>query len=90
MSNLNHKTGSARAKLRFCGWGYADEQLGDDELQMIDLMLEELMPGGSVEVDEPQLDDFKLPPPRVEVPQHSWVFTSISKYDRLVHSFGKS
>ncbi|MFL3646754.1 MAG: FAD-binding oxidoreductase [Cellvibrionales bacterium] len=90
MSNLNHKTGSARAKLRFWGWGYADEQLGDDELQMIDLMLEELMPGGSVEVDEPQLDDFKLPPPRVEVPQHSWVFTSISKYDRLVHSFGKS
>lgn len=57
---------------------------------MIDLMLEELMPGGSVEVDEPQLDDFELPPPRMEVPQHFLVFTSISKYDRLVHSFGKS
>ena len=90
MSKSNHKTGSARAKLRFWGWGYADEQLADDELQMIDLMLKELMPGGSVEVDEPPLDDFELPRPRVEVPQDFLIFTSISKYDRLVHSYGKS
>ena len=62
------------------------KRLGYDELQMIDLMLEELIPGGSVEVDESQLDDFELPPPQVEVPQNFLVFTSQSKYDRLVHS----
>ncbi|MDE0842371.1 MAG: hypothetical protein OSA42_09275, partial [Porticoccaceae bacterium] len=76
--------------MRFWWWGCANENLSSVEMQLIDLMIEQLIPGGSVVIPAPELCDFQLPPPRVSVPSVFQAFTSVSTYDRLMHSFGKS
>ena len=81
---------SGRPPLRFWGWGYDSEHLSKEEDELIDAMVKMLIPEGGVEVPPPQLEDFKLPDPRLPVPEQFKKTVSTLPYDRLVHSYGKS
>ena len=81
---------SERRPLRFWGWGYADEDLSAEENAFVEAAVARLVPGGSVELDPPQIDDFDLPASRLNVPENLRDLVSASQYDRLVHAFGKS
>jgi alkyldihydroxyacetonephosphate synthase len=84
-------TKSLRKPLRFWGWGYADEDLRPEEHAMIDTVTQMFVPEGLVEVKPPSVDDFELPASRLSsVPTHLSDIVSITTYDRLVHSYGKS
>ena len=80
---------SERAELRFWGWGYADEHLSAQEDQLVEAMVSVMAPNNT-EIAPPSIDDFDLPPPRLELPEVLTAFVSTTKYDRLVHSYGKS
>ena len=80
---------SKRAELRFWGWGYADEHLSLEEDQLVEAMVAVMAPN-STEVAPPSIDDFDLPSPRITLPKAFSGFISTTKYDRLVHSYGKS
>src|SRR5581483_7118834 len=83
------ETLSRRRKLRFWGWGYADEGLTPDE--------ESRVRAGAArygkdlkEIAPPTLADFDLPAPRVAAPASLAGVLSASPYDRLTHTYGKS
>ncbi|MEM8941618.1 MAG: FAD-binding oxidoreductase [Pseudomonadota bacterium] len=91
MNNKNAEaTLSTRRTLRFWGWGYEDEELSNEEVAAVDLMAATVLPGGSVFMKEPVEQDFTLPEPRVGVPAELSDLCSVSRYDRLVHAYGKS
>ena len=79
---------SRRRKLRFYGWGYADEGLSPEE----DLRVRESAKRfhTTVEISPPRESEFELRAPRVNIPQALATLVSITPYDRLVHSYGKS
>ncbi len=81
---------SRRGKLRFYGWGYADEDLSAEEVARVRGSAQRLGGIAPVEVSVPQLRDFELPPPRVALPSSLESMMSATPYDRLVHSLGKS
>ncbi len=81
---------SRRRKLRFYGWGYADEALTPEEETRVRGAAARFGSTVPVEVSAPSLDDFNLPPPRLGVPSVLTPIMSATPYDRLVHSYGKS
>ncbi len=83
-------TMSERDALRFWGWGYEQEQLSQEELTLIEALVQMLIPQGSVEVAPPTVEDFELAVSRMPVPEQFQHCVSITPYDRLVHSYGKS
>ena len=86
----DYQSGSRRKKLRFWGWGYADETLTAAEQSMIEDMASNLSANGLSLSPEPDLADFELPPPRIALPDSLSEHVSTSNYDRLVHTYGKS
>ncbi len=86
----DHETGSHRNILRFWGWGYADESLTPDEEALVESMASQLYSGGLVKTPDPEISDFELPSPRISLPDSLSTHASISDYDRLVHTYGKS
>ena len=81
---------SSRRPLRFWGWGYADEDLSDAEVKLLSGMAAVLSDSGLTAVDPPQLGDFELPQPRIQLPDNLSDITSTFEYDRLVHTYGTS
>jgi len=79
---------SRRRKLRFYGWGYADEALSPEEESRLRDLVKRF--GSTVEILPPRETEFDLRAPRVSVPQSLAALVSITPYDRLVHSYGKS
>jgi len=83
-------TMSRRGKLRFFGWGYADEVLSPDEEARVRGAVKRFGAASPKEVPEPREADFELRAPRVAVPASLAPIVSQTPYDRLVHSLGKS
>jgi alkyldihydroxyacetonephosphate synthase len=81
---------SRRRKLRFYGWGYADDLLSADEEARVRGSVRRFGTAAPVETPAPRESDFALPPPRVAVPAAIEPLVSTTPYDRLTHSFGKS
>jgi alkyldihydroxyacetonephosphate synthase len=80
---------SRRRRLRFYGWGYADDGLTPEEEARVRGAARRLG-ASAVEVPPPNKDEFELRPPRVTVPGSLQSMISVTPYDRLVHSLGKS
>jgi len=81
---------SRRRKLRFYGWGYADDVLTDEERARICGITKSFGMASPVEQPEPRESDFNFCTPRIAVPASLEAMVSATRYDRLVHSFGKS
>jgi len=80
---------SRRARRRFWGWGQADATLSERERATVRAMVERL--GVNFEDrEEPQLDEFTLPAPRVAAPPAIAAMFSAEPLDRLNHCAGKS
>lgn len=85
---IESATLSRRRRLRFYGWGYADEELSPDEERRIRDSVKRF--GAPAEVPAPRENEFALRSPRVAVPAALSPVVSTTPYDRLVHSYGKS
>jgi alkyldihydroxyacetonephosphate synthase len=81
---------SRRRKLRFYGWGYAEDVLSPEEEARIRDHVKRFGTVAPVEVSAPREGAFTLRTPRVAVPSSLEAMISATPYDRLVHSFGKS
>ena len=81
---------SKRPQLRFWGWGYADEDLSDQENQLIAGLMRRLGGDAGASAPPPRAGEFELRKPRVEPPGTLQSCFSCTPYDRLVHSYGKS
>ena len=89
MTTIDSK--SQRKPLLFWGWGYADEKLSDEENRLIEGLIKLLVPKGAVELPAPQVDEFELADSRLKnLPPALQEMVSLTAYDRLVHSYGKS
>jgi alkyldihydroxyacetonephosphate synthase len=80
---------SRRRKLRFYGWGYADDGLMPDEEARVRARALRM---GVVEKEAtaPRVSDFELRAPRIAAPAALEAMVSTTPYDRLTHSLGKS
>ncbi len=81
---------SRRRRLRFFGWGYADEILTAEEEARVRGAARRLGVDGSAVVREPKENEFSLSNPRIVAPSSLAPMMSTTPYDRLVHSLGKS
>jgi alkyldihydroxyacetonephosphate synthase len=81
---------SRRAKLRFHGWGYADDHLSADEEARIRAAVRRFGQGAPVETPAPREEDVALRAPRIAAPAALTAMMSATPYDRLTHSLGKS
>jgi len=79
---------SRRRRLRFYGWGYADEELSPDEDARVRQSAGRY--GALAEVPVPRENEFALRAPRIAAPTALARIVSATPYDRLVHSYGKS
>jgi alkyldihydroxyacetonephosphate synthase len=80
---------SRRRRLRFFGWGYADEALTPDEASRVRGAAKRYGISAA-EIPEPREDEFDLRAPRIAAPASLAAMVSTTPYDRLVHSLGKS
>ncbi len=81
---------SRRKRLRFYGWGYADQVLSPDEEGRVRGAARRFGIDSSVAISEPQEHEFDLRAPRIAPPASLAPLISVTPYDRLVHSLGKS
>jgi alkyldihydroxyacetonephosphate synthase len=83
------ETFSRRPRLRFWGWGLEDAALTPQEDERVRSSAKRF---GSdlVEVPPPKESEFELRPPRVDPPAKLAHLLSATRYDRLVHAYGKS
>ena len=81
---------SRRRRLRFYGWGYADDILTAEEEARVRGAARRLGVDGSAVIREPKEVEFSLSEPRIAAPSSLATMMSATPYDRLVHSLGKS
>jgi alkyldihydroxyacetonephosphate synthase len=81
---------SRRKRLRFYGWGYADEALTPEEEARVRGAVQRFGVAAPVETPAPLERDFDLRAPRLAVPAALESLVSATPYDRLTHSLGKS
>jgi alkyldihydroxyacetonephosphate synthase len=79
-----------RKRLRFWGWGNADEQLAPAEEQRLGEMARMLSREGFTAVPPPREDELALPELPFAIPPGLAPIVSGSRYDRLTHAYGKS
>ncbi len=84
------ETLSRRKKLRFYGWGYADELLSPEEEALVRDAAMRFATSAPAEVAAPRETEFDLRAPRIATPSSLEPIVSSTRYDRLVHSLGKS
>jgi alkyldihydroxyacetonephosphate synthase len=78
-------------RLKFWGWGYADESVDADEVAgAVAHLTARLGVAGLEPVPAPRLSDIDLASPRVAVPGSLAALCSTDPYDRVVHTYGKS
>jgi len=87
---MTSDTLSRRKRLRFWGWGHADEHLARSEEDRLGSLVRMLAPQGFTPVEPPREEDFALSGPRVPIPEKLAAVVSASRYDRLTHAYGKS
>jgi len=80
---------SRRRMLRFHGWGYADDRLSPDEEARVRRSAMRFN-SAQLETPAPQLSDFDVRAPRLAPPASLASMMSVTPYDRLTHSLGKS
>ncbi len=84
-------TDAAKPKDRsFWGWGWADSELTQGEIHLIDEIAKSFGRDPSAIAPEPEVSDFTLRAPRFTVPDQFSAIISNGTTDRLSHSFGKS
>lgn len=81
---------SHRRRLRFWGWGYADEQLTAEEETRVRAAAARAIGHAPAEDADPVEADFDLPAPRIAAPASLAPLISATPYDRLTHAYGKS
>jgi alkyldihydroxyacetonephosphate synthase len=81
---------SHRKRLRFYGWGYADDVLSPEETARVRASAQRLEGAAPVETIAPAEAEFDLRSPRVAAPASLEALMSVTPYDRLTHSLGKS
>jgi alkyldihydroxyacetonephosphate synthase len=81
---------SRRRKLRFYGWGYADDVLSAEEHERIRAGVQRFGTTAPIEIHAPREHEFNLRAPRIVAPPMLAPIVSTTAYDRLVHSLGKS
>ena len=78
-------------RLKFWGWGYADESIDADELDRVVAHVTGRLGARALEpAPAPRLDDIALAPPRLAVPDSLAALCSTEPYERVVHTYGKS
>jgi alkyldihydroxyacetonephosphate synthase len=80
---------SHRKRLRFYGWGYADDVLAPDEDARVRESAKRFN-AAPKQVAAPRESDIPLRAPRIAIPDSLASLISVTQYDRLVHSLGKS
>ncbi|HEY2177211.1 MAG TPA: FAD-binding oxidoreductase, partial [Caulobacteraceae bacterium] len=80
---------SHRPRLRFWGWGYVDDGPTPEEEARVRASAARLGAVGP-QVPAPREGDFDLRRPRIDPPASLAHRVSVTPYDRLTHSFGKS
>jgi alkyldihydroxyacetonephosphate synthase len=81
---------SRRRRLRFFGWGYADEGLSPDEAARVRGAAKRFGGSAGAGIPEPREEEIALREPRIAAPASLSALVSTTRYDRLVHSLGKS
>ncbi len=81
----------AERRLKFWGWGYEDQQLGEAEAAKVARFVAGRT-GTTVHAYRapPTLDEIRLTPPRIGAPAKLGALVSTSAYDRAAHCYGKS
>jgi alkyldihydroxyacetonephosphate synthase len=79
---------STKPARRFWGWGYLSDGLTDDETRHVHALAARFgpLPEGA---REPREEDYSLIAPRVKPPAALEGMLSSTRYDRLVHTYGK-
>jgi alkyldihydroxyacetonephosphate synthase len=73
------------------GWGYEDEQLGDEELRSAAVYLRERLGFGSAEPERPvPVSELSLPQPRLQAPASLQPICSTDTYERAWRAYGSS
>lgn len=75
----------------FYGWGYEDDQAGDDELRWFEKTWSDLFGVDRFDpMPMPRESEIELRAPRVQPPKSLRGIVSSDKHDRLFHSYGRS
>ncbi|MDH3362318.1 MAG: FAD-binding oxidoreductase [Gammaproteobacteria bacterium] len=81
---------SHRPRLRFWGWGNADEQLTPAEEARLLEIAKGVSHEGFLPTTPPRVEEFSFPEAQVRVPDSLASIISTTPYDRLTHAYGKS
>ncbi len=81
----------AERRLKFWGWGFEDQQLGEAEAAKVARFVAKRT-GATPHAYRapPTLDEIRLTPPRIAAPAKLGALISTAAYDRAAHSYGKS
>ena len=78
-------------RLKFWGWGYADEAVPAEETAAIVRHVSGKLGVGDLPADpDPRIEDVTLPAPRITPPAALAACCSTETYDRAAHTYGKS
>src|SRR3954454_4363661 len=84
-------TRTSARQLKFCGWGYEDQQPPPDEVRATAGAAREHLGFEPAELERPvRLEDVELPPPRLETPSSLAAICSSDRYERVTHAYGKA
>lgn len=84
------KTGYFGKRRKFWSWGYEDEGISGDEIEVMAKRVKERLGVDDIEVKKtPTLDDIDLKPSRIKIPATLESFCTSDKWDRVVHTYGK-
>ena len=81
----------ATRALKFWGWGYADELLSEAETKRLDaIYARRFGVDGFQATAVPTIDEFELPPARLQPPAALAGICTSEPLERLIHAYGKS
>jgi alkyldihydroxyacetonephosphate synthase len=81
----------AGGRLKFWGWGYESERLTVEEVSRLEAAYAKYLGASSFDPKPvPRADEIDLREPRVRVPATMSDICSTDRYERLLHSYGKS
>ncbi len=81
---------SHRPRLRFWGWGNADEELTPDEEARLAEIARGISRAGFTATPPPRLEEFSFSEAPLKIPDRLASIISTTPYDRLTHVYGKS
>lgn len=76
---------------KFYSWGYEGEEISREEVQkMADRMAQRIGVDKLEVLTDPTLDELELPKPKIKIPKALSYFCTSEKWDRVMHTYGKS